>query len=226
MRFSKIFSFVLIGAASLAYAQPIPLSEQELILRNDGDVSVFEGREITLEEIGARDAAFAAVSGDSLEARDISDEEIYRLAMRHLLSKRDFSDEIEARGIVSVAKMVIEGVEKIVKLIKGKIKEDKAHRKKFTIDIIDAAKKAFPKRNWVMCHTKHKTEFEGKENVDWTHTIKKFKDSFGKSLVYHVYSFKRGKFRNKGDGGWLNWAWKGNMKQYKQGKDIVIESTG
>ncbi|KAF6756760.1 hypothetical protein DFP72DRAFT_1044866 [Ephemerocybe angulata] len=222
MRFSKIFSFVLIGAASLAFARPIPLSEEELILRNDGDASVFEGREITLEEIGARDAAFAAVSGDSLEARDISDEEIYRLALRHLLSKRDFSDEIEARGVIGVAKMVIEGVMKVVELIKGKIKEDKEHRGKYTIDMVNRLRKEDPSSNYVICDTKYSFDPKGgKENKDWFHHVAKFKDSFGKKVRYDILKFHKGKFTRKGDGGWLNWAYIGNVAHTSKGGKVV-----
>jgi hypothetical protein len=54
--------------------------------------------------------------------------------------------------------------------------------------------------NWVICHTKHKTDFKGENH----HRHEEFKVSFGKTIGYEIYWFKAGTFERQGDGGYLN----------------------
>lgn len=129
MRFSTIVLTALAGSATLVSALPRTLSEQELYVRSEGDVTVFEGREITSEEIAARDAAYAAATGgDSLEVRDLlSEDQLEELAMRQLELELDGRDltELEPRAVAAAARLVAKGVEAIVNVIKGRIEHDK-----------------------------------------------------------------------------------------------------
>lgn len=216
MRFSTIILSALAGSATLVAALPRTFSEQELYVRSEGDVSVFEGREITSEEIIARDAAYAAaMGGDSLEVRDIMPEdELHDLAMRQLEDELDGRDitELEPRAVAQVARVVAKGIEAIVKVIKGRIEHDKAERGKFTSHFIGESMKKYPQWNWVICHTRHTTKFEGQKGKDWGHRHQEFPVSFGKTIGYEIYWFKKGTFERHGDGGYLNWAFGGRVK--------------
>ncbi|KAF5335675.1 hypothetical protein D9611_009690 [Ephemerocybe angulata] len=220
MRFSTIILSLLAGTATLVLAAPATVSEQDVFVRADGDASVFEGRDITDEEIRARDSAVAAaMGGDSVEVRDyFSEEEIEDLAMRHLgLDSRDLM-ELEPRGVGTVVKLVAKGIEAIVNVIKGRIEHDKAERGKFTLHFVQEAHRKNPNFNWLIVHTAHTKKFAGKEGKDWGHRHQEFSVSFSKTIGYEIYYFKKGSFDLKGDGGYLNWAFNGKFK--RNGKHI------
>ncbi|RDB17508.1 hypothetical protein Hypma_001227 [Hypsizygus marmoreus] len=69
--------------------------------------------------------------------------------------------------------------------------------------------------NYVVCHTKHSKNFDGKEGVDWFHMREKVDINgiiSGKSgIMYDVYQFRSGTFTRLGDGGYLNWAYIGRL---------------
>ena len=142
MRFSTIFTSILAGCSTFALAQSSFTSE-ELILRSDGDVNILMGRDVTAEEIAARDAAYAVVAGgSSLEARGmdhLSSEDIADIVRRHVgfildedqvLMTRDLIeyDELNPRivgAVVNGAKAVVKIIMKVIDVIKGKIEKDK-----------------------------------------------------------------------------------------------------
>jgi hypothetical protein len=135
MRFSILLSLfagsvVVFGSPSVQLSEratgPFTPSETELLIRNDGEVNIY-GRQVTAEEIYARDSALAVATGTDLTAREfLDDDEIQELVLRHLdyeLEERD--TELEPRAVAAVARAVVQGVIKIVQLIKGKIEKDK-----------------------------------------------------------------------------------------------------
>jgi hypothetical protein len=145
MRFSTIFTSILAGCSTFALAQSSfsDFTTEELILRSDGDVNILMGRDVTPEEIVARDAAYAAVAGgDSLEARGmdhLSGEDLADIVRRHVgfildedqvLMTRDLIeyDDLNPRivgAVVNGAKTVVKIIMKVINVIKGKIEKDK-----------------------------------------------------------------------------------------------------
>lgn len=135
MRFSLLLS--LFAGSAVVFGFPsVQLSERatefspsqtELLVRNDGDVNMFYGRQVTAAEIYARDSALAVATGSDLGARDFIDEDdIQDLVLRHLeydIEERDI--DLEPRAVAAVARAVVQGVIKVVQLIKGKIEADK-----------------------------------------------------------------------------------------------------
>jgi len=80
-----------------------------------------------------------------------------------------------------------------------------------------------PHFNYVLCHTKHHTDFKGVQGKDWGHSHQELPVSFGKTVGYDIFSsgihmnsqsnfyaryeiyyFKEGTFHREGDGGYLN----------------------
>ncbi|KAJ2922106.1 hypothetical protein H1R20_g14989, partial [Candolleomyces eurysporus] len=234
MRYASfLLSFLVVGATT-AFASPaaqvyqratgFDLSDADLAIRNDGDVSVFYGRSPTFEEIRARDSAFAAATGTDLAVRDLlSEEEIEEIVLRHF-DARDFDLEVvdlENRAWGAIARGVAKGVELIVKAIKGQIEHDKDRRGKYTSEFIGKSMNQFPQWNWVMCHTQHSYKFDGERGKDWFHRHEEFPVAFGKTVGFEIYWFKSGEFFRKGDGGYLNWSFGGNIiHRVNDGKDV------
>ncbi|KAF8079373.1 hypothetical protein FPV67DRAFT_115230 [Lyophyllum atratum] len=139
-------------------------------------------------------------------------------------ARNEFGDIVDSRGIgpgavLDVAKMIID----VVGSIKAGIAADKNARSGFTQDTVGKMNKQNPKFNYIMCHTKHTTAFDGKQGVDWGHTHQEFDIKIGGTIGYEIYWVKSGKFTRKGDGGYLNWAYIGNVKsKSKDGKEIVF----
>lgn len=76
----------------------------------------------------------------------------------------------------------------------------------------------YPGWNWVICHTKHKTDFKGEHH----HRHEEFKVSFGKTIGYEIYWFKAGTFERQGDGGYLNVS-PGSLSRLKPVSNIDLE---
>jgi len=132
------------------------------------------------------------------------------------ISERDFAAAtVEPRWMAEAAQTIVKGVIAIVNLIKGKIEKDKQMRSQWTHDMIGKWREKYPKWNFVFCHTKHK--FEPKRGTPSGHLHQELKVSFGKTIGYEIYWFKEGTFRRIGDGGWLNWAYSGNVKRTSDG---------
>lgn len=226
MRISTILFTLLAGSASFAFAQTETLSE-ELVVRDNGDASIFEGRDFVPEDIFERDAAYAFATGETLQVRDVlDDDEIHELAMRHLgIDERNFDEALETRAApAALVRVVAQGIKQIIDVIKGMIAKDKERRGKFTVDLINRSKAKYPGYNWVMCHTKHTTKFDGQKGKDWGHRHEEFKVSFGKTIGYEIYYFKSGTFTRQGDGGYLNWAYSGRVKSKSKDGSVVTFS--
>ena len=55
-------------------------------------------------------------------------------------------------------------------------------RGQWTSRMIGEFRAKHPHFNFVLCHTKHKTDFKGKRGVDWGHTHQELSVSFGKTI--------------------------------------------
>lgn len=139
------------------------------------------------------------------------------------LEGRDgFDDILDSRrmgGVGDVVEMIIN----VVGSIKAGIAADKNARSGFTQDLVGKMNAKNPKFNYVICHTKHKTAFDGKQGTDWGHSHQEFDIKVGGTVGYEIYWAKSGKFTREGDGGFLNWAYIGNIKsKSSDGKEIVF----
>lgn len=228
MRFTTIILSFLAGTVCLVSALPSVLTEEDLYVRHEGDVNALVGRDVSAEDIRARDVAYARAMGlDPLDTRDhMSEEEILDLAMRSFgVDKRDMDlAEVQPRApVAAIVRGVVQGVIKIVELIKGQIEHDKVRRGEFTKAFIDESMKKYPQWNWVICHTAHKTKFNGQRGKDWFHRHQEFDVAFRKTIGYEIYWFKSGTFERHGDGGYLNWAFGGRVKsRSSDGKTVVF----
>ncbi|KAJ8520012.1 hypothetical protein ONZ45_g3110 [Pleurotus djamor] len=125
----------------------------------------------------------------------------------------------------------------IIKAVQSHINSDKAGNAKYLIeyypsnssstqDLVSKMRHEYPSFNWVICHTKHTYKFDGRRGVDWDHKHQEFElgSLFG-TTGYEIYNFKGGEFTRQGDGGYLNWAYYGNvLKSDQGGKHLVFSA--
>ncbi|KAJ2918889.1 hypothetical protein MD484_g1485, partial [Candolleomyces efflorescens] len=129
------------------------------------------------------------------------------------ISRRDGVDTTDLDIVArqrGAAGLVIEGVVSLIEYVLGRIADDKGARSDYTKDFIENALQKFPGYNWVICHVAHQTQFDGVQNEDWGHDHTEFPIFLG-TIGYEIYWFKSGTFVRQGDGGYLNWAYGGNV---------------
>ncbi|KAF8632327.1 hypothetical protein AX17_004876 [Amanita inopinata Kibby_2008] len=154
----------------------------------------------------------------------------YKLQPRELdldLLPRDISVDIVERQlgqlISSGVKFLVKGIKAIVDKIKNEIRQDKIARGEFTKHLVERMHSQYPTFNFVVCHVKHEAHWDGKQGQDWGHYHEEFDIKLGGTVGYEIYWGKAGKFTRKGDGGFINWAYNGNVKsRSKDGKTIVF----
>ncbi|KAF4574279.1 hypothetical protein EYR36_005612 [Pleurotus pulmonarius] len=131
---------------------------------------------------------------------------------------------LEARkGRGGAGDIIGEAITGIITGIQDGINKDKEARSRFTQDLVGKLHAQHPNFNWIACHTKHDTKFDGKRGVDWDHRHQEFDVKIGGTIGYEIYNAKSGKFFRKGDGGYLNWAYIGKvLKTENNGKDITF----
>jgi len=120
-------------------------------------------------------------------------------------------EEMERRrggGVGDVAKLIVD----IFVGLANQVKADKMARGQFTSSLVSQLSGRNPKMNYVVCHTKHRYRFDGNRGSDWTHSHQEFDIKVGGTIGYEIYAFKSGEFWRQGDGGYLNWAYSGNVK--------------
>jgi hypothetical protein len=204
----------------------------------------FEERDYELEErdldyeLEERDLDYELEERDldyELEERDLDYYELeerdldYELEERDLdyygLEERDLENGLQERqvqAVIKVAEKVAEGIVKVVDLIKDKIQKDKNARSQWTQDFVNRLHAQNPHFNYIICHTDHTAKWDGVRGKDWSHMHQEFPVSFGKTVGYEIYWGRTGTFIRKGDGGYLNWAFYGNVKSRSgDGKTIV-----
>ncbi|KAF8639362.1 hypothetical protein AX17_001551 [Amanita inopinata Kibby_2008] len=141
----------------------------------------------------------------------------------HLLPRDSNADIVERQIGEGGADLLVKGITGIVNLIQDGIKKDKIARGEFTLHLVKEMQKKNPKFNYVVCHTKHETHFHGRQGKDWGHSHKEFDIKLGGTVGYEIYWARSGTFVLKGDGGYLNWAFIGNVKsRSKDGKTVVF----
>ncbi|RXW19741.1 hypothetical protein EST38_g6103 [Candolleomyces aberdarensis] len=130
------------------------------------------------------------------------------------ISQRDGNGTTDANLVARqgpiVSGLIVQGIVHLVEYVLGRIADDKGARSDYTRDFVVNAAKEYPGWNWVICHVEHTTQFDGVQGDDWGHDHVEFPVFLG-SIGYEIYWFKSGTFVRGGDGGWLNWAYIGNI---------------
>ncbi|KAJ8522025.1 hypothetical protein ONZ45_g1390 [Pleurotus djamor] len=116
-------------------------------------------------------------------------------------------------------------VTSVVEGIVGGIQQDNERREAYTKGVVAEMRNKFPNFNWVICHVKHSTNFEGTRGVDWGHKHHEFDIVIGGTIGYELYWFRKGEFTRHGDGGFINWAYRGNVvSRSGDGKHITFSA--
>lgn len=85
-------------------------------------------------------------------------------------------------------------------------------RSEFTQTIVRRLRQNNPSFNYVICSTRHEIRPQGQARADFAQETVSLPVWWGfGSVSYTVYSFRAGIFRLVGDGGYLNWAYFGNV---------------
>ncbi|RDB16393.1 hypothetical protein Hypma_002711 [Hypsizygus marmoreus] len=129
--------------------------------------------------------------------------------------------ELEARQ-VEIASQVIDMIGNVVTGLIGGIQADKDNRSKFTQDVVHGLNAQNPTLNYVICHVKHSTAFDGEKGTDWGHSHQEFDIKVGGTVGYEIYWAKSGTFTILGDGGYLNWAYFGNVKNKSADGKVIV----
>jgi len=175
------------------------------------DLENVDGRDLSLDyELEARD-----LPNFERETRDYNDHDLEaRDSLVHALDARK-----GAGGVGDVVEFVVD----LVSGIKAQIAADKLARSGFTQQVVAQGRQQKPLYNWVICHTKHETHFDGVQGKDWEHSHQEFDIKLGGTIGYEIYWFSSGTFKRIGDGGYLNWAFAGVIKsQSADGKQITF----
>jgi len=125
--------------------------------------------------------------------------------------------------IVGAAKAIASVVEAVVGAFEKLSAEDHDKESKFTQDVVGQAYAKNNKWNYLMINEKLKqsVKMEGKQGTDWTVGEREIKIHFGKQK-YHFYTFGAGFIENKGDGGFLNWAWNQSPFYTRDGHKVTF----
>ncbi|KAF5367707.1 hypothetical protein D9758_009858 [Tetrapyrgos nigripes] len=122
-------------------------------------------------------------------------------------------------GIDEIVDFAVEAIQGLI----GAIQQDKEDRSQFTQALVSEMNKQDSSHNYVVCHTKHETHWDGQQGADWNHTHKEFDIKIGGTIGYEIYSAESGQFIREGDGGYLNWAYVGNVvKNEDDGKKLTF----
>ncbi|KAJ8702334.1 hypothetical protein PTI98_001057 [Pleurotus ostreatus] len=98
-------------------------------------------------------------------------------------------------------------------------------RETFTKEVVSEMRARFPQFNWIIVHVKHTTKFDGTRGVDWGHKHHELDIQIGGTIGYEIYNFKSGEFTRHGDGGFINWAFQGNLKsRSSDGRHLVFNA--
>ncbi|KAJ3524998.1 hypothetical protein NMY22_g10761 [Coprinellus aureogranulatus] len=124
------------------------------------------------------------------------------------------------RMLVHIAKSAAEFIDTILE----QVNQDNEGRSGFTQRAVRRCREKWPKYNWVICHTDHSTHFDGKQGKEWGHFHREYDIQIGGTIGYEVYWFESGKFVRHGDGGYLNWAYFGNVKSVSDDGATVVFS--
>jgi hypothetical protein len=130
------------------------------------------------------------------------------------LMKRVPGDIIDARQIEIAPGPVVAiiiGIIATVTLIAYFIDGDDEKRESFTQNSVSQASAKYPNYNWIICHSPYSVAFNGVEGTDYGYTHHELKVSLGRTIGYDLYWASSGTFNRFGDGGYINWAYDGNV---------------
>ncbi|KAG5637723.1 hypothetical protein H0H81_003433 [Sphagnurus paluster] len=139
---------------------------------------------------------------------------------RSVIQRSEQEAELNGRQVAQVVKVAVKVIEKIFDAVKAGIERDKKARGEFTNRIVAEGRRNKPQFNWIICHTKHRTQWKGVKGVDWDHDHKEF------DVKYEIYYAREGEFWRDGDGGYLNgayqWAYSGFWKADGKGNNHIV----
>jgi hypothetical protein len=124
---------------------------------------------------------------------------------------------IPGPGPAPVAVAIVAIVTKIASRIAQSVAEDKKKRAEFTRQFVEESARKYPGYNVVLIHTRHETT--GKH----IHNHVEVDINIGGTIGYEIYYSRKGQpftLTNKGDGGFLNWAYNGEFER----KDMTISA--
>ncbi|KAJ7278491.1 glycoside hydrolase superfamily [Mycena rebaudengoi] len=150
-------------------------------------------RDISAKEIkAAAQAILDSCKGNSLSKREIPPNVVESIIGRQVWN-------VIAR--INVASVIIGAV-----AVLKEVFDDKDERGDFILKTVTEQQQANPEWNVIGIHPSHDTNFE----EPWHHDHVEFdrKDPLG-TFGYEIYFVRRGTLRNKGDGGFVNWAFFG-----------------
>ncbi|KAF7436587.1 hypothetical protein PC9H_003420 [Pleurotus ostreatus] len=116
-------------------------------------------------------------------------------------------------------------VTSVIQGLVGGVQLDNQKREAFTKEVVSEMRARFPQFNWIIVHVKHTTKFDGTRGVDWGHKHHELDIQIGGTIGYEIYNFKSGEFTRHGDGGFINWAFQGNLKsRSSDGRHLVFNA--
>jgi len=120
--------------------------------------------------------------------------------------------QIESAAL-TVVKTAVAIFSKVLAAIGKAQHKDALKRGAFTQDVVQQTLQKHPGWNCIVVHTKHTKNFKGAEGNDWAHAHQELKTKFpvGSTIGFEIYTFREGSFELKGDGGYLNWAYGGQV---------------
>ncbi|KAF8230847.1 hypothetical protein L208DRAFT_101092 [Tricholoma matsutake] len=136
------------------------------------------------------------------------------------------NSNIESRqfGAIILGVIVVSAiVTGIVAGLVSYIGDDTPRREAYTQQVVSDLYANNSNANYVVCHTKYDFSFDGTQGTDWDHLHHELPVSFGRTIGYDIYWFRSGTFRRWGDGGFINWAYIGNVISNSGGSpDVVV----
>ncbi|KAF4571192.1 hypothetical protein EYR36_008521 [Pleurotus pulmonarius] len=121
----------------------------------------------------------------------------------------------------ALARIAVNGIRAIIRSVQRTLDEDKDARGRFTYNLVSQMQQQYPGFNWVVCHTKHETKFDGEKGKDWDHRHQEFDVKLGGTIGFEIYNLKSGEFIRQGDGGFLNWAYIGNIASKSEDGKVI-----
>ncbi|KAF6759307.1 ectomycorrhiza-regulated small secreted protein [Ephemerocybe angulata] len=116
----------------------------------------------------------------------------------------------------------IEGdVNNILNLVRSQVGSGNQGRIDFTQRVVREGSSRFPQYNWVIVHTAHLTRFDGASGRNWNHWHYEFDINPGGTIRYELYWFESGTFELQGDGGFINWAWTGQVSSISPSGRVI-----
>ncbi|KAL0948779.1 hypothetical protein HGRIS_008909 [Hohenbuehelia grisea] len=117
----------------------------------------------------------------------------------------------------AVGDMVRAGIDRVT----NGISDDNNAREAFTKDLVEQYRRKYPDYNVFVVHPSHTCKWVGEKNESWFHYHQEFDLKIGGTVGYEIYLGKEGECTLHGDGGFMNWAFGGEVI-VKKGKCIIF----